>query len=135
MSQNTKVSELDSIDNNLYDNDVFLISRTNDSIKKSFKVTTNNISEFVKNAIKPEINDTLSSYVKSVNGSTPDTTGNVQINSVNEATSANKLKTSRKISLTGDVSGNVNFDGNSDVTLNTTLNKNNIIKDLSSNKT
>ena len=135
MSKNTKVSELDSIDNNLYDNDVFLISRTNDSIKKSFKVTTNNISEFVKNAIKPEINDTLSSYVKSVNGSTPDTTGNVQINSVNEATSANKLKTSRKISLTGDVSGNVNFDGNSDVTLNTTLNKNNIIKDLSSNKT
>ena len=36
--------------------------------------------------------------------------------------SANKLKTARKISLTGDVSGSVNFDGAGDVTINTTQN-------------
>lgn len=57
--------------------------------------------------------------VTSVNGKT----GVVEVTEISgNSGTTTKLKTSRTISLTGAISGSVNFDGSSNVTITTTLN-------------
>ena len=55
--------------------------------------------------------------VKSVNGQT----GNVNITKVNEAGTADKLKTARTIALKGDATGSTTFDGSANKDINVTL--------------
>lgn len=60
--------------------------------------------------------------VKSVNSVTPNSSGNVKITMISgNAGSATKLETARTISLTGDVTGSVSFDGTDNVSITTTV--------------
>lgn len=69
-----------------------------------------------------EVVSELSTFVKSVNSVTPNSSGNVNITMVSgNAGSATKLQTARTISLTGDVSGSVSFDGQKDVSITATV--------------
>lgn len=68
--------------------------------------------------------------VKSVNSVTPNSSGNVKITMISgNAGSATKLETARTISLIGDVTGSVSFDGTDNVSITT------IIEDDSHNHT
>lgn len=73
-------------------------------------------------AVGTKVKELDLSTVKSVNSVTPNSSGNVKITTVTgNAGSATKLQTARTISLTGDVSGSVSFDGSDNVSITTTV--------------
>lgn len=77
-----------------------------------------NLSNLTLSPGEPAVTlDTLTMYVGDSNGD-PQI---VKASAVGSVSSADKLTTARNIALGGDITGNVNFDGGSNVTINTTL--------------
>ena len=73
-------------------------------------------------AVGTKVKELDLSTVKSVNSVTPNSSGNVKITTVTgNAGSATKLQTARTISLTGDVTGSVSFDGTDNVSITATV--------------
>lgn len=73
-------------------------------------------------AVGTKVKELSLATVKSVNSVTPNSSGNVKITMISgNAGSATKLQTARTITLSGDVSGSVSFDGSEDVSITTTV--------------
>lgn len=73
-------------------------------------------------AVGTKVKELNLTTVKSVNSVTPNSSGNVKITMITgNAGSATKLQTARTITLSGDVSGSVSFDGSEDVSITTTV--------------
>lgn len=69
--------------------------------------------------------DELDNAVFKVNGKSPDDTGNVSITDIDgNAETATKLANARTISLTGDVTGSVSFDGSTNKSVSTAVKQN-----------
>ena len=116
-------------------------SLTAQELKILFDKAGNDIKTYINNVLTEEI-DTLISNIQSgkidvnkiINNLTTGGANNVasaetvkqlnnsKLNSNANAVSASKIQTARNISLDGAVRGNADFDGSTDVTINTTLN-------------
>lgn len=73
-------------------------------------------------AVGTKVKELNLTTVKSVNSVTPNSSGNVKITMITgNAGSATKLQTARTITLSGDVSGSVSFDGSEDVSITATV--------------
>lgn len=89
--------------------------------KKHNQNTDNTLTNAGTNTIK---NTTASgNIVDFQSGTTPTTKSSIDNagNFTGKAASANKLQTARNIALTGDITGNANFDGSSNISISATL--------------
>jgi hypothetical protein len=120
-----KISELNTLEN-ISDHDVFIVSYQ--SVTREGETVDNNyISkkipfEKIYNSIEKKL-----PYIKTVNDTSPDNDGNVNIDHVYSSDRSDitkKLEEKRTISLTGDITGSTEFDGTRNVTINTTVKDN-----------
>ena len=113
---------------NIKDREAFTREKTVNSLKQNEFLTDGDIVLIAENGGFYEIN--------SVNGEITLNNGlfakNIPVNLKGSIESANKLKNSVNIKLTGDLDGNVNFDGSENVSIQTTVKDNSHTHDSSS---